>query len=147
MSHLHNLKSSVLLPVGFENARIPSLGERLTSYARSMLALLAPSKSALRNPQSAIAAPPPTGTVLFDFDGDAKADIGRWHASNTEFRVRNSGSATYSTHSIGSSSAVPAPGDFDGDGKTDAAVFNAGAWTIKKSSNGGFGPYVILIPS
>ena len=29
----------------------------------------------------------------------------------------------------------PSAGDFDGDGKTDVAVFNAGSWTIKKSSN------------
>jgi hypothetical protein len=84
------------------------------------------------------AAPPAPvpATVLFDFDEDGKADIGRWQGSNTEFKVRNSSDGGYTTATIGSSSAIAAPGDFDGDGKTDAAVFNAGSWTIKKSSNG-----------
>lgn len=86
--------------------------------------------------KSAIPAPPPSGTVLFDFDEDGKSDIGRWQGSNTEFKVRNSSNGSYTTATIGSTSSTAAPGDFDGDGKTDAAVFAAGAWTIKKSSDG-----------
>ena len=80
--------------------------------------------------------PAPAATVSFDFDGDSKADIGRWHGSNTEFKVRNSSGGLYSTATIGSASSRPAPFDFDGDGMTDAVVFNAGTWNIKQSSNG-----------
>jgi hypothetical protein len=137
LTGLKNSRSDSPLPAGFEVAKVPTFMETLASHIGSVFALITPSKSAIRNPNSAIAAPPPpSGTVLFDFDGDGKADIGRWHSANTEFKVRNSGDESYSTYTIGSSSAVPAPGDFDGDGKTDAAVFNAGSWTIKKSSNG-----------
>lgn len=77
----------------------------------------------------------PVGTVRFDFDGDGHADIGRWHASNTEWKVKNSSNGNLTTTTIGSSSSVITPGDFDGDHTTDVAVFNAGTWTIKKSSN------------
>ena len=31
---------------------------------------------------------------------------------------------------------VPAPGDYDNDGRTDLAVFSAGNWTIKLSADG-----------
>lgn len=79
------------LPAGFESTRVPSLPERLMSATGPALAFFASTKSALRTPHSAIASlPPPTGTVQFDFDGDGKADIGRWQGSNTEFKVRNS---------------------------------------------------------
>ena len=134
---LSNLLAEPTVPAGFESAKLPTLFERLASNIQPVLALITSAKSAISNAKSEIEAPPPpTGTVLFDFDGDGKADIGRWQASSTEFKVRNSGDAGYTTHTIGSSSAIASPGDFDGDGKTDAAVFNAGSWTIKKSSNG-----------
>ncbi|MBX3292715.1 MAG: VCBS repeat-containing protein [Acidobacteria bacterium] len=74
-------------------------------------------------------------SVSFDFDGDGKADIGTWRGSSTEFKVRKSSNGSYQTASIGSSTAIAAPGDFDGDGMVDAAVFNGGTWTIKKSSD------------
>lgn len=86
------------------------------------------------NPQSP--APPPAGDVEFDFDGDNKADIGRWRGVATHFQVKNSGGGADSEYTLGSSSAVAAPGDFNGDGKTDAAVFSAGTWTYKTSISG-----------
>lgn len=79
--------------------------------------------------------PPAQTVVKYDFDGDSKADIARWHSSNTEWKVKNSSNGNFTTTTIGSSSSIIAPGDFDGDGKTDVALFNAGTWTIKKSSN------------
>lgn len=78
----------------------------------------------------------PAGTVDFDFDGDDHADIGRWHASNTEFKVRKSTDGTYLTQTIGATGSKPAPGDFDGDGTYDAVVFNAGSWAGKESDSG-----------
>ncbi len=78
----------------------------------------------------------PTGITDFDFDGDGKADVGRWRSSLTEYSIRNSNGGSITTVAMGSSSAKAAPADFDGDGKTDLAVFDGGSWTIKLSSNG-----------
>jgi YD repeat-containing protein len=74
--------------------------------------------------------------VRFDFDGDLKADIGRWHATTTEFKVKNSFNGTFTTNTIGTTTGRSCPADFDADGKTDPAVFSSGTWKIKKSSNG-----------
>ncbi len=77
----------------------------------------------------------PAGAVLFDFDGDGKTDIGRWHGANTEYKVWKSGASSFLTETIGSSGARPISGDFDNDNKFDVGTFAAGAWTIKLSSN------------
>jgi hypothetical protein len=121
------------IPDGFAAAKAPNLGEKVSSGIAPVLAFFTASKNTTEVPPPVA---PPTGTVLFDFDGDGAADIGRWHSANTEFKVRKSSDGSHVSHTIGSSSAIPAPGDFDGDGTTDPAVFNAGSWTIKKSSNG-----------
>ncbi len=75
-----------------------------------------------------------TGRAIdFDFDGDEKADVGRWNASATDFRVRKSNDGSSAIYSLGSATSKAAPGDFDGDGKFDAAVFVDGTWTYKTS--------------
>ncbi len=67
------------------------------------------------------------GSIQFDFDGDGKADIGRWHPSTHEFKVRRSTDKTYlSTLGLGSGASKPVPGDFNGDNWTDMAVYNPG---------------------
>ena len=79
--------------------------------------------------------PAPTGSVSFDFDGDGKADISRRKSSSSEYRIKNSGSGGAVTNVVvGTSGGKASPGDFDGDGKTDAATFASGVWTIKSSS-------------
>src|SRR5262249_14312300 len=55
---------------------------------------------------------------------------------NQHFGVKKSLTGTFTDTGIGSTtSARPAPGDFDGDGSTDVAVFDAGAWSIIWSSD------------
>ncbi len=125
------------------------LAEKFTTVAAAVFASFAPSKNSTNSPSSANsensllstlnsphAAPPPAGSVTFDFDGDSKAEIGRWHSSTIEFKVKNSASGTYTTTTIGTATGKIAPADYDGDNKTDAAVFDSGTWTIKKSSDG-----------
>jgi YD repeat-containing protein len=122
------------MPEGIVVPNPPTLSQRVYSTFGSVLAFVAPSAKAAKP----LAPPPPTSNAVeFDFDGDGKADVGRWHATNTEFKVKHSSTGSYPTPTtIGASASKPAPGDFDGDGKFDAAVFNAGTWNIKNSSNG-----------
>jgi len=49
------------------------------------------------NAAPALTAPPPSAypNIAYDFDGDGKADIGRWHGANTEFKVRETDSGNY----------------------------------------------------
>jgi len=80
--------------------------------------------------------PPPiaSSAVKFDFDGDEKADIGRWQIASNGLRVRSSSTTNNLDYSVGSYGEKFAPGDFNGDGKTDAAVFSGGTWTYKTST-------------
>jgi YD repeat-containing protein len=79
----------------------------------------------------------PAGSVWFDFDGDGKADVGRWHPSTKEWKIKQSSNGAYLTQTSGAFSAsLIAPGNFDSDNKTDIAIFNAGTWTINKSASG-----------
>jgi hypothetical protein len=91
-----------------------------------------PSENALANMPLA----QPSGSVDFDFDGDGKADLARWHPGTSEWKVKNSYAGTFTTHIIGNNTSIIAPGRFDNDSKTDVAVFNSGTWTIKKSTDG-----------
>ena len=100
------------------------------------LALIAPAPS---ESNTAVAEPvfiAPSGAVPYDFDGDGKTDIGRWHGANTEYKVFNSGGSTPTITTIGTSGAKPISGDFDNDNKYDAGTYANGSWSIKQSSNG-----------
>ena len=76
--------------------------------------------------------PPGSANIKYDFDGDGKADVGRWHGGNTEFKTVNAAGVP-SIYTLGLSYYKAAPGDFDGDGKTDAGVFYGGTWIYKTS--------------
>jgi hypothetical protein len=97
-----------------------------------------------------------------DFDGDGKADVnvfrpssGVWYRLNSRdgaFVVNQFGSAGDKPQSgsggvkgviFGLPTDIPVPADFDGDGKTDVAVFRPsdGNWYRLNSGDGGFVVY------
>lgn len=108
----------------------------LIAVVVTLAVFLSPIDKAGANRLSAPLMPPPTppsGSIKYDFDGDGKADVGRWDVDHNEFKVKNSGGTTYATYTLSSTSSVAAPGDFNGDGKTDPCVFYNGTWTYKLS--------------
>ncbi len=77
-------------------------------------------------------------TNAFDFDGDGKADLGRFQKSSGEWKVRNSSNNAITLETLGNATSLIAPGKFDSDSITDYAVFSnsaSGTWTIKRSSD------------
>lgn len=88
--------------------------------------------------------------VTSDYDGDGRADQAVFNAANAEWTIHYSttgGVATVTWGSAGSSGCTggscsgirPVHNDYDGDGKTDLAVWDnatSATWTILKSSDG-----------
>ena len=82
-----------------------------------------------------------TGTLQVqpsDFDGDGMSDLAVWRPSNGVWHVQRSGDNSYNSLQFGGASFgdVAVPGNFDGDKKTDYAVYRSGVWYIWQSSNG-----------
>ncbi len=65
--------------------------------------------------------------AAFDFDDDVRADLSVFRPSDNsaiaDFYVRRSGDNSLQSVSWGSIGDVPTPGDYDGDGKTDVAIW------------------------
>jgi len=82
-------------------------------------------------------------TKMLDFDDNENSDLTMWNPSNGVWSSKNAnytnveGTARSFQWGTGASGDVPAPGDFDGDGKTDYAVYrnSTGAWYVLNSSN------------
>ena len=61
-----------------------------------------------------------------------------FRASEGKWSIANSGSPTYPVHSFGASADIPTPGDYDGDGKADIAIFRPadGNWWLSSTTAG-----------
>ncbi len=72
----------------------------------------------------------------FDFDGDGRSEVSTFRPSNGTWNATlTSNGASFSTN-WGLSGDKLAPADFDGDNRTDLAVFRNGVWWILNSFNG-----------
>jgi uncharacterized delta-60 repeat protein len=76
--------------------------------------------------------------TLFDYDGDGRADVSVFRASENKWYVLRSSDAVVTQQIFAVSGDVPVPTDYDGDGKTDFAVFrpSSGDWWYLSSING-----------
>lgn len=70
-----------------------------------------------------------------DFTNDGKSEISVFRPSDGVWHQLNSSGNAYSALGWGISTDKLAPADYDGDGKTDRAVFRNGVWYILQSSN------------
>lgn len=74
-------------------------------------------------------------SYVSDFDRDLKADFSVFRPSEGLWYVLQSTNSTPKIVPLGSNGDRPVPGDYDGDGFTDYAIFRDGAWYILLSSN------------
>lgn len=76
--------------------------------------------------------------VRNDFDGDGKSDCWYYHSSQVWYFILSSATQNVIRVSFGSPDATPIPEDYDGDHKTDIAVYqeSSGTWTVMLSSQG-----------
>jgi CSLREA domain-containing protein len=72
---------------------------------------------------------------IFDFDGDGRADLAAYRPSESIWYRANSSNGSFAGIRWGLPSDKLVPADYDGDGKTDHAVFRDGTWWIIRSSD------------
>ena len=74
----------------------------------------------------------------FDFDNDRRADIAVFRPSNGVWYIANSRNNSFNSVQFGLAGDKPVSADFDGDNKTDVAVYRNGIWYCLTSSNNTF---------
>jgi len=88
--------------------------------------------------------------VSGDFDGDARTDIavyrpseGNWYYRRSSTVTAAGGLGTLAVFQWGLSGDIPQPADYDGDKRTDFAVFrpSSGVWYMSNSNNGTYSTY------
>jgi subtilisin-like proprotein convertase family protein len=72
-------------------------------------------------------------TTHFDFDADDKADLAVFRTTNNVWYVYNSSDGTVSAQQFGLAGDKLPTADYDGDGRSDIAVFRQGTWYILES--------------
>ena len=77
----------------------------------------------------------PPSSVKFDFDNDGKADVSVFRPSDGVWYLLQS-TAGFAGVQFGISTDKLAPAGYDGDGKTDIAVFRDGNWYLQRSQTG-----------
>ncbi len=85
--------------------------------------------------------------ITGDFDGDGRTDMGVYRPSTAQWIVKLSSGGVLRdpktnalpVFGVANLYDIPIPGDYDGDGKTDLAVFRPATseWLVVKSSGGG----------
>ncbi len=82
----------------------------------------------------------PQGSTRFDFDGDAKTDVGIFRPGPGEWWYLRSGNGGNNAFQFGAATDKIVPADYTGDGKTDVAFFRPsnGEWFILRSEDSSF---------
>jgi hypothetical protein len=75
------------------------------------------------------------GGTFGDLNNDGKAEISVYRSSNGVWHSLDSFDNSYTPFQWGIATDKLAPADYDGDGRTDRAVFRDGTWYIYQSSN------------
>ncbi|HVE56271.1 MAG TPA: VCBS repeat-containing protein [Pyrinomonadaceae bacterium] len=88
--------------------------------------------------------------VSGDFDGDAKTDVavfrptdGNWYYQRSSTITATGATGTLGVFNWGLAGDIPQPADYDGDKRTDFAVFRPsnGTWYISNSNNGAYNTF------
>ena len=79
-------------------------------------------------------------SVVFDMEdavpADGKADVAVFRPSDGTWYRLNSTNGALIAVQFGANGDVPVPGDYDGDGKDDQAVYRNGTWYLNRSTSG-----------